>query len=1219
MAGDNHRVRQLQYSHLPPPVDNTSEPAPRQVSSAGRKHKEARGMPPAMAPGYGAFNGNLLQGPRYSALSYDSVDGSSHINAPVHSLQELQKISMQPYSLADCPRVPPPLYHSTSSPPKFPGPVQLKVVQGSSQPTGGHYSLQPQSYRLPVEYPASSGQVAMPTALFTNRHNPGSFPLFPDNVRYLPPHYHVLPPESPGPPPTATTVPLIPPAYQPPDLARQASTRAKGSRAPSQRDDCAHTPPNAPSGNVLRFRPRVIIDAQKVQRCRRSPPDLVPDEDQAGHCQLLSKHSAFHPVVSGSHVKGAGEKSALPPAPRPLQEPAVHDPSVSACLLPPSLDYDPSPLEKSKPPASPPMPVINNVFSLAPYQAYLEASGIFTKHLKCQLHQECTCAKEGKIPGCGEGVEDLHCERRSSPASNGPASKMATGYPFEGGREPLDGTGGRGQSEAGDSAGPARARSEFQPRALNFSLKPSGRLQNEGPPPGGECPPLPLMPGSSCECPHARLAAENGTEPDTALDLSVRSKLRFVNAAWQSPAPSSCFSSSASSPSPGAKQESACPQPAAPAELPEVVTELASQGERPGSREPLPAEPGEKNAGEASDEATKSQTGHVNLKKYKTLRPAPAPPAPPAEKVPGPIKFHSVDLLVPLSLKLRPLKLLLPDLPKSMLSRKPEPATPPSESKVLVPDNGESVHSDPQAYFMRLHQSLCSMVAQSVTDTSKDVLRLCLRDVEAEESQGTENPRLRSSPKSKNGTKNYGLLKMSKSKEIWLHHEPVQSALQKLLAHLETYLFTRRCPFPHVIRAGAIFIPIYLIKEKLFSKLDGTMIDQVFQEHKIELRPTTLSEEKKLQSELQLQRCSSRLIKLLSLKQLPDIYPDLLNVLWHSCLKVHLGDDIDEDLKDTDPPQAPADPSNSDDVGNNQPSDPPPGEFGAKPQSVSDVPSCTQEKQDVSVTGSRLRVKGTKRRWKLAIPCSVNSKMPRVACCPQSAHEVKERSESPSGVRSNGGSTPEVKAEEAETPQPSYRKLRKRKILLMAKASATPNCEKNSSSLALTKPVTPNGGEREAKDSSPVRVTKVCRVLNRNNAKADSLRPTRSTSKVLHLRSSIVRLKFQRPHRLSACRPTTLKPPVTGKTASTCRKYPKALAKHREMEYPNLVGKRIRHLYEESDKSESWYKGLVVRLHEKHPNPLKTVYEVKYDSEPEWQYYLELLHDYAKGWVRVEV
>lgn len=73
-----------------------------------------------------------------------------------------------------------------------------------------------------------------------------------------------------------------------------------------------------------------------------------------------------------------------------------------------------------------------------------------------------------------------------------------------------------------------------------------------------------------------------------------------------------------------------------------------------------------------------------------------------------------------------------------------------------------------------------------------------------------------------------------------------------------------------------------------------------------------------------------------------------------------------------------------------------------------------------------------------------------------------------------------------------------------------------------------------------------------------------------------------------------------------------------ENRYPDLVGKRIRHLYEEKDKTEVWYRGVVLRIHEPHTNPLKTVFEVKYDSEPEWQYYLELLLDYKKGWLKVE-
>lgn len=79
-----------------------------------------------------------------------------------------------------------------------------------------------------------------------------------------------------------------------------------------------------------------------------------------------------------------------------------------------------------------------------------------------------------------------------------------------------------------------------------------------------------------------------------------------------------------------------------------------------------------------------------------------------------------------------------------------------------------------------------------------------------------------------------------------------------------------------------------------------------------------------------------------------------------------------------------------------------------------------------------------------------------------------------------------------------------------------------------------------------------------------------------------------------------------------------AVQRARNVHYPDLVGKKIHHLYEEDDKSEVWYRGEVLRVHEAHPNPLKTIFEVRYDSEPEWRYYLELLIDYKKGWLKIE-
>lgn len=79
-----------------------------------------------------------------------------------------------------------------------------------------------------------------------------------------------------------------------------------------------------------------------------------------------------------------------------------------------------------------------------------------------------------------------------------------------------------------------------------------------------------------------------------------------------------------------------------------------------------------------------------------------------------------------------------------------------------------------------------------------------------------------------------------------------------------------------------------------------------------------------------------------------------------------------------------------------------------------------------------------------------------------------------------------------------------------------------------------------------------------------------------------------------------------------------AVQRAQSVHFPDLVGKRIHHLYEEDDKSEVWYRGEVLRVHEAHANPLKTIFEVRYDSEPEWRYYLELLIDYKKGWLKIE-
>lgn len=131
-----------------------------------------------------------------------------------------------------------------------------------------------------------------------------------------------------------------------------------------------------------------------------------------------------------------------------------------------------------------------------------------------------------------------------------------------------------------------------------------------------------------------------------------------------------------------------------------------------------------------------------------------------------------------------------------------------------------------------------------------------------------------------------------------------------------------------------------------------------------------------------------------------------------------------------------------------------------------------------------------------------------------------------------------------------------------------------------------------------------------------------STSKVVCLQKSVVHIKFQNalqdiqgPPIHPAAGKKVKKPLLMNRfRPQRCRE------RHSPVQpgYPELVGKRIRHLYEEKDKTEAWYRGVVLRVHKRHKNPLKTVYEVKYDSEPNWQYYLEILQDYKRGWLEVD-
>ncbi|KAL8197118.1 UNVERIFIED_CONTAM: hypothetical protein K2H54_012426 [Gekko kuhli] len=418
-----------------------------------------------------------------------------------------------------------------------------------------------------------------------------------------------------------------------------------------------------------------------------------------------------------------------------------------------------------------------------------------------------------------------------------------------------------------------------------------------------------------------------------------------------------------------------------------------------------------------------------------------------------------------------------PEASKLLILATPAGAPALGEASALLPPSCESPtqHPSSKQYFTALHASVCAAISDSVSTSSPELLREWLEETEPEREP---KPKAAGSAKAKSGTKTPEAPKPSKSKRVWLAFKDAAGLLNRLQSRLETFLLTRECPFPHVVRAGTIFIPIHVVKEQLFGDLPGASVDHVLQAHKVELRPTTLTEEKLLR-ERDLKTCTSRMLKLLALKQLPNIYPDLLDLHWRHCVTQQLGSSSQAGL----------------------------------PASKRDAASAPTKELATGTRCFRLR-SGAKRQ--LFRACQLSRSL--------------------------------------------QRKL-------------------------------------------------VSRV-------------TRSTSKVLRLPKSIVRIKFQNTLRERQGRPTLVGRKQQRPALLLPRRFRRqgTGARHtpRRRGYPELVGKRIRHLYEEKDKSEAWYRGVVLRVHKPHKDPLKTVYEVKYDSEPEWQYYLEILQDYKKGWLEVD-
>ncbi|XP_010570549.1 PREDICTED: uncharacterized protein C15orf39 homolog [Haliaeetus leucocephalus] len=440
--------------------------------------------------------------------------------------------------------------------------------------------------------------------------------------------------------------------------------------------------------------------------------------------------------------------------------------------------------------SSPPMPVINNVFSLAPYRDYLEGT-------------------EGSapVPFCREHL------RGDTPPQN-----------MGGSREP-------------SALGDVLVMSSLLPAGsvAGWGLKTgSGAVQS----PGESCyrrvpeePKLVLRdPGSREGSPDGVGSGQPAPE-DMVLDLSLKRK------------------KAGETQGPVGVEEGAKPQA-----LP-LLLEVAS-----------------------GDKSNFQSSATFMFKKYKILRsllPGTEPP-----RQPGPQPSTSA------------LQEARPDPQQPPLPEAPRAA---GEENVSLSRQMESL--DPQTsadqYFTTLHTWLCDVISCSVSKSSPELLQEWLKKAELVE-ELDEMPKSPSKPK--NGSRIPEPQKLTKGKEIWLAFQDVAALLANLLSQLQTFMFARKCPFPHVVRAGAVFIPIHVVKKKLFPKLSGASVDQVLQEHKVELRPTTLSEERHLR-DLELKSCTSRMLKLLALKQLPDIYPDLLNLHWHNSIRQQLGSPGVEALK----------------------------------------------------------------------------------------------------------------------------------------------------------------------------------------------------------------------------------------------------------------------------------------------------------------------------------
>ncbi|XP_075432029.1 uncharacterized protein C15orf39 homolog isoform X2 [Ascaphus truei] len=570
-------------------------------------------------------------------------------------------------------------------------------------------------------------------------------------------------------------------------------------------------------------------------------------------------------------------------------------------------------LETDAPP-SPPMPVINNVFSLAPYRAYLEGTAPYPLTPRCRqaggknistfpiLLQPTPDRPETFVEGTAEPSAPDSTLEISNTEHRSHSSNKCTGA-----------------AQPGHTLGSSLPQTEVEEVVLDLSLKKSPPLNCfpqdlESCPPQAamSCPPQAAMscpPQAALSCPHETALS---CPPQAAMSCSTKTPIlcppkKNAPCPLQSPAPCPPQSPALCPPQSPAlcppQSPALCP-PQSPALCPPQSPALCPPQspafcppkspshltlQAPAICPPtlyipqLPSQPSEfvrerwRHPSDCSPlltppTATENDNGGFHssksfmFRKYK-MKVAPTGGETQEEATAAVAQALPGSFLLP------------PKVTQSLPHCTPVSSPTLGEANVA---SGKATQKGSGHHFAELHRSARAAITSSVRGSPPELLEDWLAKTKEEE----ERPK--SPVKSKSSSRVTDPSQHSPGRNVWLAFDGVRLLLRKLLSQLETFMFPQSCPFPHVIRAGAVFIPIHLVKERMFRELPVASVDRVLQRHKVELRPTTLSEEKLLR-DTELRDCSSRMLKLLALKQLPDVYPDLLHLYWGHCVQRQLG------------------------------------------------------------------------------------------------------------------------------------------------------------------------------------------------------------------------------------------------------------------------------------------------------------------------------------------